>query len=111
MTDSTALDREQRLLAALAQAPADERVTDHAVLVDERGVRSCRDSPAAGVLGLRVDGLSTVTVTERVILVVYRLLAADGATAAYCSTVWQLDPGGWVAVLHQRSPSLAHDAR
>lgn len=101
MTDSTALDRELRLLAGVARPAAD--VAGDALLVDERGVQRLRDASPARVPDPRIDGLSTLALSERVVLVAYRLLAADG-TAACCSTVWRHDPGGWVAVLHQRSP-------
>lgn len=103
MTDSTALDRERRLLAALAQSPADASVAEDALLVNDRGVQRWRDAPPAGVSGAQIDGLTTLSVTERTILVAYRLLAADG-TAECCSTVWQRGPRGWIAALHQRSP-------
>lgn len=106
MMDSTALDRERRLLAALAQPRADAPVAEDALLVNDRGVHRWRDLPPAEVPGPRIDGLSTLAVTEQTILVAYRLLAADG-TAGYCSTVWQRGPRGWVAVLHQRSPGRA----
>jgi len=102
MMDSDALDRERRLLAALAGAQADACVAEDALLVDDRGVRPCRDAPPTGVPGLQVDGLGTMAVTEQVILVAYRLLATDGTAVAHCSTVWWHGPSGWVAVLHQR---------
>jgi hypothetical protein len=103
MMDSTALDRETRLLAALAQPRADASVAEDALLVDDRGVRRWRDAPAAEMLGLQIDGLSTLAVTEQTILVTYRLLAANGNETAHCSTVWQRGPRGWVAAVHQRS--------
>lgn len=103
MMDSAALDRERRLLSALAQQRADASVAEDALLVNDRGVHRWRDAPPAEMLSPQIDGLSTLAVTEQAILVAYRLLAADG-TAAYCSTVWQCGPKGWAAVLHQRSP-------
>ena len=59
MTDSTALDREKRLLAALAQPGAAASVSEDALLVNDRGVQRWRDAPPAEVLGLQIDGLST----------------------------------------------------
>jgi hypothetical protein len=111
MMDSTALDRERRLLAALAQPEADFSVAEDALLVNDRGVQRWRDAPPAEVPGLQIDGLSTLAVTDQTILVAYRLLAADGTAVKCCSTVWQRGPGGWVAVLHQRSPGAGDDAR
>lgn len=118
MMDSTALDREMRLLAALAQPRADRAdaadaadVAEDALLVNDCGVQRWRDAPPAKVLGPRIDGLRTLAVTEQIIVIAYRLLAADGAAAEYCSTVWQRGPRGWVAALHQRSPGAGDDAR
>lgn len=104
MMDSTALDRERRLLAALAQPRADGCVAEDALLVDNRGVQRWRDAPPAGVPGSQIDGLSTLAVTEQAILVTYRLMAEDGTAAHCCSTLWQRGPRGWVAALHHRSP-------
>ena len=104
MMDSTALDRERRLLAALAQPGADATVAEDALLVTDRGVQSWRDALPAGLPDPQIDGFSTLAVTEQTILVAYRLLAADGTAAECCSTVWQRGPRGWVAALHQRSP-------
>jgi hypothetical protein len=110
MMDFTALDREKRLLAALARPRADACVTEDALLVNDRGVRRWRDAPPAEVLDPQIDGLDTLAVTEQIILVAYRLLAADG-TAEYCSTVWERGPSGWVATLHHRSPGAGDDTR
>lgn len=109
MMDPAALDRERRLLAALAQPRADAAdacVAEDALLVDDHGVRRWRDAPPAEVVDPQIDGLSTLAVTEQTILVAYRLLAAGGTTET-CSTVWHRGPSGWVAILHQRSPTPA----
>ena len=106
MMDATALDRERRLLAALAQPPADDCVAEDALLVNDRGVQRWRDAPPAELPGPQIDGLSALAVTGQTILVAYRLLAADGTAAEYCSTVWQHGPSGWIAALHHRSPGV-----